>query len=123
MLGLVALVALLAGGTSVEDAGALLDVHRRASTPMGLAVLNLLLGSAIPSSWFVLWLFHRLKPRWLSSVAPRLRWRFLLACLPLSVVALVASLGGGAVPARRRRRGARGGGSTTSPPPPATSCW
>ena len=45
-----------------------------------------------PAGW-CLWLFHRLKPRWLSSVAPRLRWRFLLACLPLSVVALVASVG------------------------------
>ncbi len=92
VLGLVALVALLVGGTSAEEAGALLDVTQGV-TPMGLAVLNLLLGSAIASSWFVLWLFHRLKPRWLSSVAPRLRWRFLLACLPLSVVALVASLG------------------------------
>lgn len=92
VLGLVALVALLVGGTSAEEAGALLDVTQGV-TPMGLAVLNLLLGSAIVSSWFVLWLFHRLKPRWLSSVAPRLRWRFLLACLPLSVVALVASLG------------------------------
>ncbi|QSR31929.1 CPBP family intramembrane metalloprotease domain-containing protein [Nocardioides sp. S5] len=92
VLGLVALVALIVGGTSVEDAGSLLDVTQGV-TPMGLAVLNLLLGSAIASSWLVLWLFHRLKPRWLSSVAPRLRWRFLLACLPLSVVALVASLG------------------------------
>jgi membrane protease YdiL (CAAX protease family) len=92
VLGLVALVALIAGGTSVEDAGSLLDVTQGV-TPMGLAVLNILLGSAIASSWLVLWLFHRLKPRWLSSVAPRLRWRFLLACLPLSVVALVASLG------------------------------
>ena len=45
------------------------------------------------SSWLVLWLFHRLKPRWLSSVAPRLRWPFLLACLPVAVVALVASFG------------------------------
>lgn len=92
VLGLLALIALLVGGTSAEDAGALLDVTAEV-TPAGLAALNVLLGSAILSSWLVLWLFHRLKPRWLSSVAPRLRWRFLLACLPLSVVALVASLG------------------------------
>ncbi|MFM6851920.1 MAG: lysostaphin resistance A-like protein [Terrabacter sp.] len=92
LLGLVALVALLAGGRSAEEASAVLDVTKEV-TPLGLAVVNVVLGSAIVSSWSVLWLFHRLKPRWLSSVAPRLRWRFLLACLPLAVVALVASLG------------------------------
>lgn len=92
VLGLLALVALLVGGTSAEDAGALLDVTAEV-TPGGLAAVNVLLGSAILSSWLVLWLFHRLKPRWLSSVGPRLRWRFLLACLPLSVAALIASLG------------------------------
>jgi uncharacterized protein len=91
-LGLLALVAMLAGGTSAEDAGRILDITEEV-TPAGLAALNLLLGSAILSSWLVLWLFHRLKPRWLSSVAPRLRWRFLLACLPVAVVALVASFG------------------------------
>jgi membrane protease YdiL (CAAX protease family) len=91
VLGLVALVALLVSGASAEDASSILDFTSDI-TPVGLAVLNLLLGSAILSSWLVAWLFHRLKPRWLSSVAPRLRWRFLLACLPLSVVALVASL-------------------------------
>ncbi|MCF6377097.1 CPBP family intramembrane metalloprotease [Nocardioides KLBMP 9356] len=92
VLGLAALVALLVGGSSAEDASSALDVTSNV-TPFGLGLLNVLLGSAILSSWLVLWLFHRLKPRWLSSVAPRLRWRFLLACLPLAVVALVASLG------------------------------
>ena len=92
VLGLAALVALLVGGTSADDAAAVLDITTEV-TPAGLAVVNLLLGSAILSTWLVLWLFHRLKPRWLSSVAPRLRWGYLVACLPLAVVALVASLG------------------------------
>ena len=92
VLGLAALVALLVGGTSADDAASMLDITTEV-TPAGLAAVNVLLGSAILSSWLVQWLFHRLKPRWLSSVAPRLRWRFLLACLPLAVVALVASLG------------------------------
>ena len=91
-LGLLALAAMVAGGTSPGDAGAFLDITAEV-TPAGLAALNLLLGSAILSSWLVLWIFHRLKPRWLSSVAPRIRWRFLLACLPLAVIALFASLG------------------------------
>jgi len=92
VLGLAALVALLVGGTSAQDAASMLDISTEV-TPAGLAAVNVLLGSAILSAWFVQWLFHRLKPRWLSSIAPRLRWRYLLACLPLAVVALVASLG------------------------------
>jgi uncharacterized protein len=92
VLGLGVLAVLLVGGSSAQEASAVLDVTTEV-TPLGLAVVNVVLGSAIVSSWSVLWLFHRLKPRWLSSVGPRLRWRFLLACLPLAVVALVASVG------------------------------
>jgi membrane protease YdiL (CAAX protease family) len=89
--GGVAFVTLLATGSSAEEASAVLDVTQEA-TPAGLALLNIVIAAAIPVSWAVTWWLHRLKPRWLSSVAPRLRWRFLLVCLGLAVVALVASL-------------------------------
>ncbi len=89
-----AFVALLAAGNSAGSAAAALDVTAEA-TPTGLALLNIVIACAIPVTWAVTWWLHRLKPRWLSSVAPRLRWRFLLVCLGLSVVALVASLGVG----------------------------
>ena len=89
-----AFVALLAMGTSATAAAAVLDVTAEA-TPTGLALLNIVIALAIPVTWAVTWWLHRLKPRWLSSVAPRLRWRFLLVCLALSVVALLASLGVG----------------------------
>jgi membrane protease YdiL (CAAX protease family) len=61
-------------------------------TPMGLAYLNIVLAAAIPLTWLVIRVVHGLKPRWLSSVFPRLRWRFLLVCFGLSLVALLATL-------------------------------
>ena len=90
--GGLAFVALLALGNSTEEAEAILDVTAEA-TPAGLALLNIVIALAIPITWAITWWLHRLKPRWLSSVGPRLRWRYLLACLALSVVALLASLG------------------------------
>ena len=92
--GAIAFAALMAAGNTMEETTAVLDVTAEA-TPTGLALLNIVIAAAIPVSWAVTWWLHRLKPRWLSSVAPRLRWRFLLVCLGLSVVALLASLGVG----------------------------
>lgn len=92
VLGAIAFVLLLAVGNSSAEAGAILDVTAE-TTPTGLALLNIVIAAAIPLTWAVTWWLHRLKPRWLSSVGPRLRWRYLLVCLGLSVVALLASLG------------------------------
>ncbi|HEY0644850.1 MAG TPA: CPBP family intramembrane glutamic endopeptidase [Nocardioides sp.] len=89
--GAIAFAALMAAGHTMDETTAILDVTKEA-TPTGLALLNIVIAAAIPVSWAVTWWLHRLKPRWLSSVAPRLRWRFLLVCLGLAVVALVASL-------------------------------
>ncbi|WP_374458058.1 lysostaphin resistance A-like protein [Nocardioides sp.] len=85
---------LLAAGRTTAEATATLDVTAEA-TPTGLALLNIVIAAAIPLTWAITWWLHRLKPRWVSSVAPRIRWRYLVACLGLSVVALLASLGVG----------------------------
>ncbi|MGH3347429.1 MAG: lysostaphin resistance A-like protein [Nocardioides sp.] len=61
-------------------------------TPAGLAYLNLALAGLIPVTWVLIRFLHGLRPRWVSSVFPRLRWKFLFACFGLSVVALVATL-------------------------------
>jgi uncharacterized protein len=61
-------------------------------TPAGLAYLNLTLASAIPTAWFLMRVLHGLKPRWLTSVAPRMRWGYFAVCLGLSLVALVVTL-------------------------------
>ena len=66
-------------------------------TPLGLAYINIVLASAIPVTWVVIRYLHGLRPRWLSSILPRLRWRYLLVCFGLSFVALLATLAVAAV--------------------------
>lgn len=61
-------------------------------TPSSMLYLNVTLGLAILVTWVAIRLLHGMRPRWLSSVAPKLRWGFLMACLGVSVGALVASL-------------------------------
>ena len=89
--GLAFFVGLMATGRTSAEAAATLDVTTE-TTPTGLALLNIVIAAAIPITLLVTWWLHRLKPRWVSSVAPRLRWGYLLVCLLLSVVALTASL-------------------------------
>ena len=94
LAGGIAFALLVSAGNSVDETSAILDVTAEA-TPAGLALLNVVIALAIPVVWAVTWWLHRLKPRWLSSVRPRLRWSYLLVCLALAVVALVAALGVG----------------------------
>ena len=61
-------------------------------TPLGLAYLNIVLATAIPLTWLIIRVVHGLRPRWLSSVLPRLRWRYLLVCFGLALLALIATI-------------------------------
>ncbi|WP_395658395.1 lysostaphin resistance A-like protein [Nocardioides sp.] len=61
-------------------------------TPLGLAYLNLALAAAIPVTWLLTRVLHGLRPGWLASVLPRIRWRWFLVCFGLSLVSLVATL-------------------------------
>jgi membrane protease YdiL (CAAX protease family) len=80
-----------ASGADLQDSlTRLVDLQK--PTPAGLAYLNLALASMIPLTWFVTRAMHGLMPRWLASVRPRLRWRYLGACFAISVVALLATL-------------------------------
>jgi membrane protease YdiL (CAAX protease family) len=74
----------------VDSLEKLLDLDN--PTPLGLAYLNLALASAIPVTWLLIRTLQGLKPRWLASVRPRLRWRFLFVCFGLAAVALVATV-------------------------------
>jgi len=60
--------------------------------PAALLYLNLVLGSTILVTWLVMRVVHRMRPRWLSSVVPKMRWKFFFVCVALSVVALVAQV-------------------------------
>jgi membrane protease YdiL (CAAX protease family) len=85
-----ALYYLTNGSDFTDSMNALIDLDD--PSPAGLAYLNLSLAAAIPLSWFVVKVVHGMRPAWLSSVVPRLRWRYLLACLGVAVVALLATL-------------------------------
>jgi membrane protease YdiL (CAAX protease family) len=77
------------------------DFRRDASTttvgPAGLLGVNLGIASMIPVTWAIMRLVHRMRPRWLASVVPRMRWRFFAACLGIAVVALLAQVVVGAL--------------------------
>jgi membrane protease YdiL (CAAX protease family) len=91
-----ALLPVLAAAVAVEG-GPFLRTFERAATlksvdPAALLYLNLVLASMVLVTWFVIRVVHRMRPRWLSSVVPRMRWSFFLVCLGLAVVALVAQV-------------------------------
>jgi membrane protease YdiL (CAAX protease family) len=56
--------------------------------PVGLLAVNLGLGALIPIAWALMALIHQMRPRWLSSVQPGIRWRYLLGCLAIAAVVL-----------------------------------
>ena len=82
---------LLMGSDDIQnDVERILDTDH--VTPGGLAYLNVSLAAAIPVAILIALALHRLRPGWLASVTGRMRWRWLLVCLGLSVVALIATL-------------------------------
>ena len=69
--------------------------------PSGMLGANLGIATLIPISWMLVAVVHQVKPRWLASVQPRIRWRYLLVSLGVAVgvftgvVALSSLLEGG----------------------------
>jgi len=61
-------------------------------TPSFLLGINLGWGLSILAAWLVIWLVNGLKPRWLTSVATRVRWAWFFSCFGLAVVALIATV-------------------------------
>lgn len=90
------LMPVLAIGVFIEG-GPFLESLEKAATleaigPASLLYLNLTLGSAILVTWFVMRVVHRMRPRWLTSVVPKMRWKFFFVCIGLSVIALIAQV-------------------------------
>jgi membrane protease YdiL (CAAX protease family) len=68
------------------------DYARRAyafELPGGMLAANLAIVALGLVSWLLMALLHRVRPRWLSSVQPGVRWRYLLVCFALAVVTLI----------------------------------
>ena len=49
--------------------------------PAGFAYINLALIVLIPATMLSIWIVHRVRPRFVSSVVGGIRWRWLLRCL------------------------------------------
>lgn len=106
LLGVLALLVTMAGGGFLVAVVALLQVALTGGSaaelkelltlaelgPAMFAALLLSLSVLVPAAFLVLWGLHGLRPGWLSSVAGRIRWRYLIGCLGLAVVALIATI-------------------------------
>jgi membrane protease YdiL (CAAX protease family) len=56
--------------------------------PIGMLAINLGIATLIPISWLLMALVHQVRPHWLSSVGPGIRWRYLAICLLVALLAL-----------------------------------
>jgi len=90
LLPVLAIGIAIQGGEFSHEFSAALDQTR--ITPAAMLYINLTLAGLVPATWFVVRFVHRLRPRWLMSVRPGIRWRFFGVCLGLSVVAIIAQL-------------------------------
>lgn len=61
-------------------------------TPSVLLFVNLVLVLGIPTAWLCVRLFQGLRPRWLASVRPRIRWGWLAASFGIAIVVFVLTL-------------------------------
>ena len=67
------------------------DYYREAfafERPAGMLATNLGIATLIPITWVLMMGVHQVRPRWLSSVKPRIRWPYLLGSLLVAVLAL-----------------------------------
>ncbi|MCX6401575.1 MAG: CPBP family intramembrane metalloprotease [Propionibacteriales bacterium] len=90
VMSVVVMVVLLATGTPSGDVSDKLTGDP--VTPSFLALVNLGWAVAIPAVWLIARALHGQAPGWVASVVRGIRWRWLLACLGLSAVALVATV-------------------------------
>jgi uncharacterized protein len=96
-LMLLALAPLVVVGlaSGAPDLG-LLSFNVNDLSPTAFVVVNLSLIALIPVSGLSIWIVHRIRPRYLSSVAGGIRWRWLARCalvvLPLWLIYLALGL-------------------------------
>ena len=90
------LMPILVVGAALEP-GSFWDNFQKAGSlqnvgPATLLYLNLSLGASILVCWGVMRVVHRMRPRWLTSVVPKMRWKLFFICVGISAVALAAQV-------------------------------
>jgi len=73
-----------------EAAGYMSDLAELNVTPTVLLTVNLSLAMLIPTTFLTIRLLHGMRPRWLGSVRPGLRWGLLAQLTGLALVATIA---------------------------------
>lgn len=98
VLSVVSVVWMLAAGVDVS----VLEDPATLASPGMLLANNLLLASLIPAAVLAIWVGHGWRPRWVASVAGRIRWRWLLVAgavaLAVQVVASAVLFAVGGMP-------------------------
>ena len=61
-------------------------------TWQGMLYLNLSLAGLTLVTWGIIRFVHRMRPRWLMSVKPGIRWAFFWACFGVALVAMFAQV-------------------------------
>ncbi|MFL6061798.1 MAG: CPBP family intramembrane glutamic endopeptidase [Marmoricola sp.] len=61
-------------------------------TWQAMLYLNLTLAALVLVAWWIVRFVHGVRPRWLTSVAPGVRWKFFWACFGIALVAIGAQL-------------------------------
>jgi uncharacterized protein len=56
--------------------------------PSGMLAANLGVSMLIPICWLLMTMVHQVAPRWLTSVQPGMRWRYLFLCMGIAAIAL-----------------------------------
>jgi uncharacterized protein len=103
MMGLAIVPVLIAGWITGVDFITSMDITNLG--PIAFIYLNLSLIVFIPASGLSIWIVHGIRPRFLSSVAGGIRWRYQLRCVAviLPLWALYAGLAALAEPATSPR--------------------
>lgn len=92
LLSPIVALALLLQGDAVTGDGIQHAAAGKPFSPASLLFMNLLLASLIPLTWGIYRGLHGRLPRWLASVKPGIRWKFLAACAGAAAIAISAQL-------------------------------
>jgi membrane protease YdiL (CAAX protease family) len=93
----IVLLPVLAATVALDHRGSFGDAFNDAAsldhvTWQGMLYLNLSLAAMVPLTWAIVRVVHRMRPRWLMSVKPGIRWTFFWACFGLAPVAMIAQV-------------------------------
>jgi membrane protease YdiL (CAAX protease family) len=97
LLPVLAVAVALQGGSGTFEQQFQDSLDLSSVTPASMLYLNLTLASLTLVCMGIVRFVHRLRPRWLASVLPGMRWKFFFACFGLAIVALLVSIGVGLV--------------------------